>query len=145
MYTKTAIVLYVVVLYITTAYAGDRDIGKPTGVLQITEDEFNSLNRGKNLQVTKAAEHLYTSYRPGPIIIAPPPPPPPPDCWALFDQYMAANIAAFQAWANTYCLNYMSCWCCPNGGLCIAFFVKPNSFKCNYVAAYSTKLAVFEA
>jgi hypothetical protein len=119
------------------AYAADGQIGQPTGILQITKDEFNSLNSGKNLQVTKAAEHLYTSYRPGPIG------PQPVDCWTLFDQYINANLATFQGLANKYCIPYRSCWCCPNGGLCVAFFVRPTR-RC-HILTYSTKLAVYEA
>ena len=141
MYTKLVVAWCVVVLCVATAYAADGGIGDPTGVLQITEAEFKTLNGGETVQVTKAAEHLYTSYQPGPKV----PPPPPPDCWAAYTQYMNANIAAFRTWANTYCRPYRSCWCCPFGGLCVAFFVNPTSPRCNTVIAYSTKLAVYEA
>jgi hypothetical protein len=127
------------VLYFTTACAADGDIGQPTGTLQITEDEFNSLNSGKSLQVTNAGKGLYTSYQ-GPIVNAPPPKL---NCWALFNQYVAAHLTQFRNWANANCRPYMSCWTCPDGSISIAFFVNPT-LSCN-IFAYSTKLAVYEA
>jgi hypothetical protein len=127
------------VLYFTTAYAADDDLGEPTGTLQITKREFNALSNDKIVLVTNAGKGLYTSYQ-GPIIDVPPPKL---NCWKLFDQYVATNLATFRAWANANCRPYMSCWTCPDGSVSIAFFVNPT--RLCPVIAYSTKLAVFEA
>jgi hypothetical protein len=146
MHKKSAIVWYIVVLCFTPIYADDDgEIGEETGVLELTEDQFYDLTNDKidSLQVAKLEEHQYSSLKSSPDTNTPPLPV---DCWKLSNRYMSANLAIFQAWANKYCRLYRSCWCCPNGGLCVAFFVNPTCLSSTITdQTYAPKIAVFEA
>jgi len=148
MYKKSAIVWCIVVLCFTIAYvAADEveEIGEETGVLELTKKQFNDLTNDKidSLQVTKLEEHQYSALKSSIDVSSPPLPV---DCWKFFNQYLSANIAIFQKWANDHCRAYRSCWCCPNGGLCVAFFVNPTH-SCPIIAdqTYESQIAIFEA
>jgi len=100
-----------------------------TGELQLTEDQCRALNDGKvdTLEAVQLRGHLYSALAVDikDIIIAPQI-----NCWALFDRFMKRNKEIFQAWANRNCRPFIGCWCCPNGGLCITFIVRPNRILC---------------
>jgi hypothetical protein len=126
----------------TAAVVGNGD--DETGVVSLTSDLHRSLFYGKQkvVESVKAEAHLYRAIKAidFDIIFNPPK-----DCWKLFSIFMQQNTAIFKQWANKNCRNFIGCWCCPNGGLCITFFVPPDSPPCKFKEiAYATELKTHE-
>ena len=95
------------------------------------------------IEVKRTAEHTYIGVRPiDDVIISQPPI----DCWKLYAAFMKKNKPHFQAIANQNCRDFLGCWCCPGGGLCVTFFVKPTSPPCLMVAnpVFAEKIVVRE-
>lgn len=122
---------------------------RESGILNLTEEQHEDFycDNTIGLLVEKSDQNK-REYRVVQTISIDQPSPQPPqlDCWALFNLYFATNKPTFQIWANKYCRDYRSCWCCPGGGLCVAFFVKPTSPPCRKWEnpIYQKNLAVFE-
>jgi hypothetical protein len=145
--STTGLIMLAVMLTSVLAICPPRK--RETGKLILTEEQHGDLfcenAIGLEVERLEPGAHEYRAIRPifnDQTII-----PPKVDCWALFNQYLQTNKPLFQAWANKYCRDYLSCWCCEGGGLCVTFVVKPNSPPCLKLAepAYQKFLAVFEA
>ena len=122
--------------------------GRPSGQLNLDELQHRELF-GENtigMEVKRLDDNGHR-YRALQAILIDDIKPPQIDCWALFQKYMDLNRPTFQAWANKHCKNFINCWCCPGGGLCVTFIVKPNSPPCLKwkFPAYQAILPVFEA
>lgn len=112
----------------------------PTGILEVTEEQFNSLYKGDFLEAKLAAPHKYIAGRPIPW----PPQPPVNPCdqdWIDFANYMNTWHAYMVAWANAHCQPYRGCWC--GKCVCIAFQVNPTVW-CGDPVKYEKYLKVFE-
>lgn len=148
MLSTTKLVLLITMLATVTAVCDPKK--RETGTLNLTEDQYDDLYCDSTIVlVVEKSDQSKREYRAiQTISIDQPTHPSPGECWALFNQYLATNKPLFQIWANKFCRDYRSCWCCPNGGgLCVAFAVKPTSPPCwKWVnAVYQKNLAVFEA
>ena len=146
MFATTRLVLLITMLATVMAVCDPKK--QETGTLTLTEEQYEDFycdstiglvveKSDKNKREYRAIQTVSINQLIPPVQV---------DCWALFDQFMAANKPLFQLWANKHCRTYLSCWCCPGGGLCVAFFVKPKSPPCFKweAAAYQKTLAVFE-
>ncbi|CAF0850796.1 unnamed protein product [Adineta steineri] len=103
--------LYFITINGTSITASDIE----TGQVQLTQDQYNGLVEcDKNV--------LEVSYD---LIIKPPT-----NCWTSYNKFMTANIQNFKDWANRNCRNYIGCWCCPQGDLCVTFIVKFDFWHC---------------
>jgi hypothetical protein len=109
-----------------TALASSTDIGQPNALVYISEPLYNELGRGSTIEVKKVSANTFKALD---VIKAPidvEPWDPCANVWADFDAYIAANLSAFQAWANKYCRPYRGCWCHPICGLCVMFQINPT-------------------
>ena len=147
MLSPIGIVIWAMML--ATVMAGCGLKGRETGNLTLTEDQHEDLYCEDTIAL--AVEKLTSDGREYRALYAIEDiqaiPPPYVDCWAMFNKYMTKNRTIFQKWANKFCRDYRSCWCCPGGGLCVAFVVKPTSPPCFKWAdpTYEKSLTVFEA
>lgn len=117
-------------------YAGLQALAEPTGIAAVDEEQFNMLVDGRFLSAERVQPHYYKAI--GPYV--PDPDDPCKQDWIDFSNYMAANMAAFQAWANAHCRPYIGCW----QGRCVAvlFMVRPT--KLCWDPVYEAELKVFE-
>lgn len=141
----TVILIVVAVVFARGTAAQTIDEGNDeTGTVSFTRELFLQLFFGpqKAVEAKKLGLHRYRATKPiGIDIIIKPPT----DCWKLFNTFMQNNAAIFKAWANKYCRNFMGCWCCPGGGLCVTFFVPPDYQPCQFTAiAYAQELKTHE-
>lgn len=115
---------------------------EPTGVLEVTEDQFNSLNNGQVLEVAKTAPHTYIAIKPIPWPQDPQPPIDPCDQDLIdFANYMNATHAAMLAWANAHCRPARGCW----SGQCYSFSFQVNPTRyCGDPVSFERFVAVFE-
>ena len=145
--STTGIVMSAIMIVTVMAVCEPRK--RETGKLALSEEQFEDLyceyTIGLAVERLKNEGHEYRAIHTidSDQVLQPPQP----DCWALFNQYLQTNRPTFQKWANKYCRDYLSCWCCPGGGLCVTFVVKPTSPPCLKWAnaIYQKTLAVFEA
>ena len=142
----TAMRWTITALLVAMVSAATIERGEPeTGALQLAKEQYDGLlNCDQHLlEVEKKDEHLYSAVRlvSYDIIIKPPT-----DCWWRFRLFMALHAANFKEIANKYCRNYIGCWCCPGGGLCVTFVVKPDFWRC-FVwqpPIFKEKIPIFE-
>ncbi len=125
MYAKSAITWTIAVLLFATSNAASvATDGRATGEIAISTEQFRETIEGKvgTLPAVKLEAHEYSALqsdidRSGIKPIA--------TCSALYQDFVNDNFANFQKWANNNCKNYVGVWCCPSGGECIFFVVKP--------------------
>lgn len=98
--------------------------GAPNAIVDISEPLFNALRAGRLIQMQPVSQGLFKAID---IIDVPIDIDPCAGAWAAYDAYMAANIAAFQAWANANCKPFRGGWSHPCG-LCILFAVYPTQY-----------------
>lgn len=111
-----------------------------TGTLEVTEAQFNSLNKGEYLQAKKIAPHQYIGDRPIPW----PPQPPVNPCdqdWIDFANFMNTWHTYMVNWANANCRPFRGCW----QGQCVAIAYQVNPTRiCDIAIKYEKHLKVFE-
>ncbi|CAF1112282.1 unnamed protein product [Adineta ricciae] len=130
MYKASAFILTITIFFCSNINAATIErADTETGQLEISEELFKGLAEcDKNVvEVEPIDKHQYRALKliPYDIIIKPPT-----DCWALYRRFMSANAQKFKDIANKTCKNYIGCWCCPRGGLCVTFIVKPDFWRC---------------
>ena len=121
---------------------------RETGILNLTEEQQEDLYCDNTIVLlVEKSDPKKREYRAIQTVSIDQPIQPQEDfCWVLFNLYLTIHKPLFQIWANKYCRDYRSCWCCPTGGLCVAFAVKPTSPPCWKwsTPVYQKILAVFE-
>ncbi|CAF4264542.1 unnamed protein product [Adineta steineri] len=131
MYTRLVTIWTIIAMlyFITINGASIGASDNETGQVQLTQDQCNGLVEcDKNvLEVERTDKHQYTAVKlvSYDLIIKPPT-----NCWTSYNKFMTANIQKFKDWANRNCRNYIGCWCCPQGGLCVTFIVKFDFWRC---------------
>ncbi len=135
----------IVLLFATASALSVQRESTASAELELTADQYHELSSGKSpyVVVAKIGENQYSGLSPylDRIIDKKPPV----DCWDLYQKFRAANKAKFEAQANKNCRDFTGCWCCPNGGLCISFIVKPTRLCLDWtIAVTSVKIAAFQ-
>ncbi|UJR17959.1 hypothetical protein I4U23_004864 [Adineta vaga] len=127
--TLTLILLITVGVFTTINAATIERADIETGELELSEEQYQGLAQCDQnvLEVELKDKHQYRALKliPYDIIIKPPT-----DCWWRYRLFMALNYQKYKDWANKYCRSYIGCWCCPGGGLCVTFIVKPDFWRC---------------
>ena len=149
MHMISPIAMVIWAMMLATVMAGCGLKGKETGNLTLTEEQHEDFYCEDTIalaveKLTSDGHQYRALYTIDDATVFQPPHV---DCWAQFNKYMAKNLPLFKRWANKFCRDYRGCWCCPGGGLCVAFVVKPTSPPCYKWAdpIYAESLAVFEA
>lgn len=120
----------------TTAFSDE-----PTGVLEVTEEQFNQLNDGQYLEAKLVAPHSYVAGKPIPW----PWPSTDPCAQDLIDytNFMNTWHTYMVNWANAHCMPFRGCWTGPRCGICITYQVNPTRW-CGDPVRYDRFVKVFE-